>query len=117
MHIRASMKKLSGQVTVTLVKETGAIYRAYCPCKAGLSGYCSHIGALLLKIVQHGHPCTSKLCAWTAPSNLAKAFEPQTIDKIPFCDPEKTSTAPQQAYPGTYKASACGQCSIIIMYI
>lgn len=106
-HIRASMKQIARQVELTLVKETGAIFKAYCPCKAGLAGYCSHAAALLLKICALKTPCTSKLCTWNQPRNIAKHFEPRVLSDIPFGDPEKAEEAKQHPYPGVYSASAC----------
>ncbi len=104
--MRASMIRIAREVHVVLVKDTGAIYSASCACKAGLSGYCSHTGALLLKLVAL-KACTSRLCEWTVPSNLTKHFEPQVISDIAFGDPEKIESAPRHAYVGVYQASSC----------
>ncbi len=107
--IRASMKNVARLVSVFLVKETGAVYSASCPCKAGLSGHCSHVGALLLKVAGLKEAaCTSRLCSWTAPSNVSKNFTPQPLADINFGDPEKSeAAAPARVGTGTYKASAC----------
>lgn len=106
--VRASMKPISREVKAALVKETGAMFMGYCPCKAGLAGYCSHIGALLFKVsAMKTVSCTSRLCSWTQPRNLSKSFAPRYLSDIPFVDPEKAEDAPQRPFPDVYSAGPC----------
>ncbi len=116
-YIRASMKQTARQVEVTLVKQTGAIFKTYCPCKAGLPGYCAHAAALLLKLCALKAPCTSRLCSWSEPSNLSQHFEPRVICDVPFGDPEKAEAAPQHPYPDVYNAGPCKDPDVFLLDI
>lgn len=86
---------------VCVVKKTGKIEKARCNCKAGLCGLCSHVGGLLLTVVQIKNSCTSKPCEWLKPQTSLN-IKPQRLRDINFSNGD----APIKPYPNTYKAAA-----------
>ena len=101
---KPSMKDGDYQMTLTVSKKTGAVYNAVCSCKAGQTGTCAHIGALLIRLVAYRDVCTSRLCAWKEPRNPGTSKEPSRVVDICFGNLEKTSVRP---FPDVYQASAC----------
>ncbi|XP_077523126.1 uncharacterized protein LOC144133956 [Amblyomma americanum] len=76
----------------------GQPFSASCTCKAGLSERCSHICALLMKVVEAtskgltGQSSTDKACAWNAAT--AKNVTPATMEVV-YCH-KKTQSKTQQ---------------------
>ena len=57
----ASMKNVLRDIVVTLEIHTGEVVKAYCSCPAGMSGYCNHVMAVLLKIASFSLEGTSNI--------------------------------------------------------
>lgn len=88
---------------VVLIKSTGKIESGHCNCKPGLSGLCSHIGGLLLTLVEIKEACTSKGCAWLKPQTDLQ-MKPKRLEDIRFTTNGEATTKP---YPDTYQAGLC----------
>jgi hypothetical protein len=102
-QVRPSMRKGLYLVEVSLYCDTGMIVGGRCQCKVGATGYCAHIGGLVLRLVRLKHPCTSELCSWNSP-NVTKDIEPQTLREINWW-PGKTK--PAKPWCDQYQASQC----------
>ena len=78
-----------------------------CTCKAGQSGACAHIGALLLTVVKTREACTSPSCQWKGPAGNPMKLEPARACDIHVYNPEKDkgTQATQKPYPGVYQTS------------
>ncbi len=74
-----------------------------CSCKAGQSGVCAHVGALLLTLVNVREACTSHTCEWKAATGNIKV-EPQCCEAIQIYKPEKDIREKCRPYPGIYSA-------------
>jgi hypothetical protein len=101
---QASMKDAQYSVTVCLVTETGMVQTGECTCKAGQSGVCAHVGALLLTLVKICDACTSQACQWKAAPTGSIKLDPQQICDIRIFNPEKDNIAKHRPYPGIYSA-------------
>ena len=93
-HLRStcvpSMKDGLYYMTVSVIKKTGCIYSGICTCKAGQAGTCSHIGALLIRLMHLQDPCTSRLCSWSEPRNVVSSKIPARVEEIFQNSPEKS---------------------------
>ena len=91
------------------IAKTGYVNSGYCNCKAGVSGLCSHIGALLLTLSNLANPsCTSSACAWKEPK-VARPPSPKRWEEINFMNTEKKAVSGMQVrpYPGVFQAGPC----------
>ena len=101
---KASMRSLNYNVTVGLFGETGMVQSGECSCKAGQSGVCAHVGALLLTLVNIKSACTSHICEWKAASDGGLKIEPQRCCDIRIYNPEKDVEEKIKPYPDVYQA-------------
>ncbi|XP_047138492.1 uncharacterized protein LOC124814643 [Hydra vulgaris] len=94
---RQGKKQKCYEVWVAINKVNGWILTANCKCMAGLGSVCSHIGALLFKLVACAQlglnkiSCTSTLCSW---KKSRKSATPAPLKKINFSRPKKRETLP-----------------------
>ncbi|XP_052809849.1 uncharacterized protein LOC128238216 [Mya arenaria] len=86
-----------------LIKSTGRIEGGKCNCKTGLTGLCSHIGGLLITVVQIKNACTTKGCEWLRPQTDLQ-LKPQRLRDIKFSSNEE---APIKPHPEVYQAGPC----------
>ena len=83
---RASMKKMIRKMQIYINRKNSQVDKASCSCPAGLSGYCNHIMALLLELVDYSLnsfkvvpseiACTSTLRKWGVPGEKQKKIYP-----------------------------------------
>ena len=96
---------------VRVVKKTGQVDAAYCDCKAGDSGVCSHVGGLLHYLVKVSNPCTGATCSWDRPRDIAVKPAPARI-----CDINMSAnmSQPLKPYPGIFQAGPCSDPDIFL---
>ena len=106
-NCRPSMKSGLYEVRVALTTPTGRVDGGVCTCKAGLSGVCAHVGALLMNLVKITNPCTGRLAGWVEPQTDGAGLSPARWEDLTFRKTDKPETVVTvKPYPGIYKASS-----------
>ena len=72
-----------------VLKKTGLIFSVYCDCKAGSSGLCAHVGALLYTLVKTKQSCISHECQWDRPKPIQRKPSPKRVSDIKFVKTDK----------------------------
>jgi hypothetical protein len=105
---KASMRDCTYNVTLCLSKSMGTIQSALCSCKAGLSGVCCHVGAMLFYLVMMKAACTNIGCAWLQPQGTSQAMRPKRFSDVQITNTANSTALPSvKPYPGVYRAGPC----------
>ncbi len=113
---RASMRPVTYNVNAQLIRGTGMVRSGECSCKAGQSGVCAHVGALLLTLVNVREACTPHTCEWKAATCNVKV-EPQRCEAIRIYNPEKDVREKCRPYTGIYSAGPKVDPGVFVKYL